>query len=332
MRKLMVGLVAVAVVGCSSMTETDAGTPAVDAGPVDAGPQPIRYTTFTLRAQGWPSGAKLVGAGVQDNVLIAATDQGVFKLPAIDTTWQAETTPVMGDAKPTSLLRVDQSLVMTTAGTTGGAIFTRAVDGTWAQVMGPPPNPEWALVKKSNEYLLATTGGLFVSTALTGPWTRRSAANTPLFTKPLSQLVAAASQQKLFAHGDAANALGALYESNDVGATWAKSAVMGDVKALGATGAVVLVAVTTDGQQRSDNYGNTFRPVSAPLTDPTFFVTQDTTFWAGTSAGLLRSDDLGVSFSDASNGLPAGPVKALVFAGGYVIAMTDAGPWLNQVP
>lgn len=318
--------------GCSSMTDMDAGTRLpFDAGPFDAGPQPIRYTQFTRRTDGWPAGATLVGAAVVNGVLYAATDQGVVKLSSFETRWETETTPLTGDLKPTSLLRDDQTLVMTTAGATGGTLFQKEFDGAWAQVSGPPPNPEWALVKKSNDWLLATTGGLYVAPALTGPWTRRSQVGTMLFTRPISRLVAASAQQKLFA----AQVDAGLSESSDVGATWSATAgVTGRVEALAASGAVVLVSSATSGQQRSDNYGNTFRPATNPLdAGVRFFVAEGTTFWAGANDGLKRSDDQGVSFVDDLDGLPSGTVVTnLIFAGSYVLAMTAEGPWLNQVP
>lgn len=318
--------------GCSSMTEMDAGMRfPFDAGPFDAGPQPIRYTQFTLRADGWPAGAQLIGAAVVSGVIYAATDQGVVKLSSFETRWQAEATPITGDLKPTSLLRDDQTLVMTTAGASGGTLFMKELDGAWAAVSGPPPNPEWALAKKSNEWLLATTGGLYVATTLTGPWTRRSQVGTQLFTRPVARFVAASAQQKLFASGADAG----LSESSDVGATWAATpGVLGNVQALAASGAVVLVSTAGSGQQRSDNYGNTFRAATNPLDAGVgFYVADGTTFWAGGAVGLKRSDDQGVTFADDLDGLPAGTaVTTLVFAGSYVIAMTAEGPWLNQVP
>jgi hypothetical protein len=253
------------------------------------------------------------------------------KLSSFETRWETETTPLTGDLKPTSLLRDDQTLVMTTAGATGGTLFQKEFDGAWAQVSGPPPNPEWALVKKSNDWLLATTGGLYVAPTLTGPWARRSQVGTMLFTRPIARLVAASAQQKLFA----AQLDAGLSESSDVGATWTATAgVTGRVEALAASGAVVLVSSATSGQQRSDNYGNTFRPATNPLdAGVRFFVAEGTTFWAGANDGLKRSDDQGVSFVDDLDGLPLGTVVTkLLFAGSYVLAMTAEGPWLNQVP
>ena len=310
-------------------TDPDGGPARGDGGlSFDAGPPPIKYDRFTKRADGWPTGARVRGAAVLDNVLFVASDQGVLQLPAIDTRWTAVTTPLTGDLKPTSLDVIDQSLVMTAAGASLGGLFVKPYDGAWAAVATAPPSPAWLLTKKSTDYLLATTGGLFKATALTGPWTRRSAANTPVFTAAIAQFAAAPSQAKLFAAG----ATGGLFESADVGATWTASTLRGTVNALAATGAFVLVATSMDGQQRSDNYGNTFRPAATPLTDtPALYVVQGTRFWAGGSGGLLSSDDNGVTFTANSDGLPTGTaVRALFFAGSYAIVDTADGPYINQ--
>ncbi len=332
MRLLFTWCCALTLIGCEGTAgEPDAGAPMrVDAGLFDAGPKVIEYDRFTLRTTGWPTGARVRGAAVLDNVLFVASDQGLVSLAATETRWVPVTTPLMGDQKPTSLNRVDQALVMTAAGTAAGGLYVKPYDGAWAQVTTAPPNPTWLLVKKSNDYLLATTGGLSASASLAGPWVRRSAANTPLFTAPLARLVAAPAQQKLFASG----VNGALFESADLGATWTAHSLRGAVAALAASGPVVLVSTAMDGQQRSDNYGNTFRPSATPIADGVlFYAAEGTRFYAGGDGGLKTSDDNGVTFTDDSDGLPVGTtVRALFFAGSYVIADTPDGPFINQLP
>lgn len=323
---LCLGLV---LAGCEGTAgEPDGGTPGQDAGPIDAGPQPIKYTSYTLRTDGWPANARVRGAAVLDNVLFVATDQGLLSLPATDTRWLPVTTPLTGDVKPTSLDRFDQSLVMTAAGAASGGLYVKTVDSDWAQVTAAPSTPSWTVVKKSTEWLLATTGGLFKATALAGPWARRSALNTPLFAASVTRLVAAPAQQKLFATG----ASGALFESNDVGATWAASTLRGTVDALAAQGAYVLVSTSMDGQQRSDNYGNTFRAATMPISGGVLvYVADGTRFWAGGNDGLLSSEDNGVTFTANSGGLPSGTaVRGLFFAGSYALADTTNGPYLTQ--
>ena len=87
-----------------------------------------------------------------------------------------------------------------------------------------------------------------------------------------------------------------------------------------------------DGQQRSDNYGNTFRPATNPIGDGVlFYATDGTSFWAGGNGGLKRSADQGVTFVDEPDGLPSGTaITSLSIAGSYLLADTTDGPWLNQ--
>jgi hypothetical protein len=333
-RLLPVLFVLLSFTACSGISgDADAGQRTIDAGPQLVGPQPIKYTTYTKRSDGWPAGAKIVGAGVLDNVLFVATDKGVVSLPATDTTWSTVITPLTGDLKPTSLQRVDQSLVMTAAGATTGGLYVKPLDGPFTASTAAPTKPAWALVRKSPDWLLVTTGGLYAGADLTGAFSRRSAAATPLFTHVVPRFVAAPSQQKMFASGDSANALGGLFESSDVGATWTASTLQGNVSALTALGAYVLVATSTDGQQRSDNYGNTFRAAGAPITGTLqSWVVQNARIWAVTSDGLMSSDDNGASFTANSGGLPAGTLaRGLFFAGSYAIVDTADGPWITQV-
>lgn len=320
-----------AVSGCSAMMgEPDGGRRDGGRLEFDAGPPPIVYTQFIKRSNGWPTNARVVGAATVSGVLYAASTDGVVKLPAPDTTWTTELTPLTGDVKPTSFQRDDQRLVMTAAGASMGGLFIKELDGAWAQVMTAPSTPTWALVKKGSEWLMATTGGLYVATDLAGPWSRRTALATPLFMQKINRLVAGAGQQKIFASGMAAS--GALYESADLGVTWTASAPRGAVEALAASGAIVVLSTAMDGQQRSDNYGNTFRAATTPIADGVlFYATDGSAFWAGGNGGLKKSTDQGVTFTDDPDGLPSGtPILSFTIAGGYVIADTTDGPWVNQ--
>jgi hypothetical protein len=316
--------------GCEgTAVDMDAGNMMrADAGLFDAGQPAIVYDRFTLRSTGWPTGARVLGAGVLDNALFVASDQGVLVLPSTETRWSPVTTPLMGDVKPTSLQRVDQNLVMTAAGASSGGVYVRTFDTDWTAVTSPP-NPTWTLVKKSNEYLLSTTGGLYASAAVSGPWVRRSPVNTPLFTSRIARFVAAPAQQKIFATGVA----GPLFESADLGITWTASTPRGAVEALAASGAVVVVSTAMDGQLRSDNYGNTFRDAGTPIADGVLvYAVEGTTFWAGGNGGLKTSTDNGLTFNDANDGLTSGTAaRAIFFAGNYVIVDTADGPYVNQV-
>jgi hypothetical protein len=320
-------LCAIGLLGCAGEAgPADAGSPQADAGQGDAG-LPIRYTRYTKRAEGLPPTARLTGAAVLDGVLYVASSEGLHGLPAADTRWLAQTLTLPTGAQPTSLQRVDQALLLTAAGPNGGGLYRKTVDSDWAPVASAPTAPTWAMVRKSAEWLLATSDGLYVAPSPTGPWTRRGGAATAPFTGEVPHFVAAPQQQKMFAAG----ATGGLFESADLGATWVASAPRGTVNALAASGAFVFVDVAMDGQLRSDNYGNTFRPAPAPVSGLLSFSTAGASIWATTNAGIQRSDDNGVTWQNDSDGLPAGTsVRRLFFAGGYVVADTADGPYITQ--
>lgn len=321
-------VLSLALLGCPGEAPGPDGGTEVDAGLPDAGPPAIVYTQFTRRADGLPTGARLSGAAVLDGVLYASTSAGLFALPPTETRWESRALSLPAGAEPTSLQRVDQALVLTAGGAATGGLYRRTIDDDWAPVSGAPTVPCWALVKKSTEWLLATSAGLYAAPAVTGPWALRGTATTAPFTARVAHLVAAPAQQKIFAAAQG----GGLYESANLGATWAASAPRGAVNALAASGAFVWVDVATDGQQRSDNYGNTFRPAPAMVSGLLSWTVQGTTLWATTQGGLSRSDDDGATWQPANDGLPSGtPVLRLFFAGGYVVADTSDGPFVNQV-
>lgn len=308
--------------------ELDAGE--TDAGSPDAG-KPIVLNGFTQRADGWPAGERLLGTALLDNVLYAASESGVQALPLSEARWSAVTTPATGDEKPTSFQRVERSLVLTVAGASSGGVLVKEYDAAWSRLTAPT-TPAWSLTKKGSELLLATTGGLFAAPAIGNTWTRRSAISTPLFTHAVRRLIAAPGQARMFASGDAAFALGALSWSDDSGATWSSGLVRGDVLALAASGSYVFVESTMDGALRSDNYGNTFKAMPGMIGAPAqvFLVTQ-TRVWAGTASGLRISDDWGATWSDDTNGLPAGlGVRGLFLSGSLLVADTPMGPFVTQ--
>lgn len=320
-------LLSLALFGCpGEPPPPDAGVE-VDAGQPDAG-HAIVYTQFTRRADGFPSTARLTGAAVLDGVLYASSTEGLFALPPTEPRWEARTLPLAAGVTATSLQRVDQALVLTAAGPSSGGLYRRTIDDDWAAIAGAPTAPCWALVRKSTEWLLATSAGLYAAPTLDGPWALRGTATTVPFTSRVAHLVAAPAQQKLFA----AAASGSLYESANLGATWAASTPRGTVNALAAAGAYVWVDVSMDGQQRSDNYGNTFRAAPATVDGLLSYAVQGTTLWATTASGLSRSDDQGATWQAANDGLPSGTsVLRLFFAGGYVVADTPDGPFVNQL-
>jgi hypothetical protein len=81
------------------------------------------------------------------------------------------------------------------------------------------------------------------------------------------------------------------------------------------------------------NYGNTFLDAGTSIANGVLvYAFEGTTFWAGGNGGLKRSNDNGVTFSDANDGLPSGvAVRGLFLAGTYAIVGTADGPYVNQL-
>ncbi len=293
--------------------------------PIDAGPPPIKYTQFTARVNGWPSGAAVRGIALQDSKLYAASDYGLYALPVSSFTWARETVALPAGEQPSSLQRIGDTLVMTTASETSGGVWTKESEAAWTKVAGAPAAPAWAIVQKSADYFLVTTGGLYAASAFDGPYTARSDAG--VFTEPVRQLVAAPAQQKMFI------GTSSLWESNDNGVNWhTLDAGTGTISGLAANGAFVLVATSDGAQLRSINYGNTFYPQATGIdAGVSFYLSQGTRFWAGNGEGLWASDDDGVTFTHAGTGLPSEtPVTGLFFSGSYIVADTVDGPYVTQ--
>ena len=86
--KHQIMLLSVLLLGCPA----EENQPKLDGGfyvePIDAGPPPIKYTQFTARVNGWPSGAPVRGIALLDTTLYAATDYGLYGLPTSSATWQ----------------------------------------------------------------------------------------------------------------------------------------------------------------------------------------------------------------------------------------------------
>ncbi len=303
----------------------DSGAPADDAG-VDAGPPIIVLPNFTLRSDGWPTGEPLLGAALLDGVLYAASPSGLHALPLTQTTWQPVATPDGG--APTSLQRLGTTLVATVGSGTGKGVWTKTVDTDWLELGTAPTAPAWALTRRGTEYLLATSKGLYAASDLTASFGRRTSATTAPFTGSVEALVAGVGQQRLFALAD-----GGLFFSDTAGSTWAAGPVSGQVTTLTASGAYAFAALAADGGElRSDNYGATFKPMPTPVGAPVAALLFDQNrVWAGTNAGLVTSDDLGMTWAADTHGLPAGlAVRQVVVAGSLLVVDTPNGPYVTQ--
>lgn len=329
-----------AVVLCSALcacpgtaSGPDGSTP-VDAGPVDAGVKVPAPVGFNARFNGWPAGQRAVGVGTMDGKVYAACESGVFALGylANETDWVAQTVTLATTEKPTSLSRLDDALVLTVAGSGTGGVLVKRSGEDWARLDTAPAKAAWAMVRKGGSLLLMGAEGLSTAPTLAGPWTKKTTSSAAPFSRPVTHFAAAAAQTRLFFSGDVGGGYGGLYVSDDDGATWRSGLVRGDVVSLAAGAAGVLVETSTGGQQRSENYGGTFHAmaVGAPTATLAYLGGE---FWAGTPTGLRRSTDLGATWSDDPNGLPADTaVVGLFEAGGIVLADSLGGPWLLALP
>ena len=209
------------------------------------------------------------------------------------------------------MTRVELALYITTS----EGLLRLDWSDTLATRLPAAPKSASALLKKGSELLVATSSGLFASKDKGLTFTLRSGA--ALFAQPLKALVGSAAAARIFA----AAQTGGLYFSDDSGASWNLGLVDGDVQALGAAGAFVLVQTST-GTHRSDNYGTTFHPIAVGA-QPLGFGFSGTRAVAGTMGGVRVSDDGGKVWRDGNEGLPAAAqVSSVWVAGPAVVAAT----------
>ncbi len=317
---------AVVVMACSApMSGTDAGEDASVVMPVSA-----LKAGYNARFDGWPADAgAMVGAAAFDGTVFAATGGQVLSLPLTDTRWAPLALTLETDEVVTSLKRIDSTIVVTTAGPSGGALWLKPASGEFAKSANAPAKKLWGVVKKGSEFLLATSGGLFAASDLTGMWVKRTRVETGTpFVGKVSRLVAGAGQLRMFAAGDSTASTGGLFYSDDTGINWAASSVKGNVRALEADGTAVLLETSVDGQQRSDNYGNTFKPMTVGGGVSGFAFGASLVF-AATDAGVQTSADLGATWgADSQANAPVGPARRVFTSGSLLVVDTEAGPLL----
>ncbi len=302
------------LLGCAGEAEWSLveGRPSQPAPAVTAPPaqERAKMTSFQGLSMGLPSSAAPRGIAHLDGTVYLVIDGQLFSLASGAKAWSAVVLPLAPAERVTSVTRVDLSLYLTTT----DGLF-RLVWGEAAAVRLPAPKNGWALVKKGGELLLATSAGLFASKDKGQSFTLRSA-GAP-FSGPGLALVASAAAQRIFAAG----AGGGLFFSDDAGERWTSGLVAGEVRAVAASGAYVLVE-TAAGTLRSDNYGNTFHPASVGA-PPAGFGFSGPRAFAGTLGGVRISDDGGKSWRDGNDGLPAATqVRSVWVAGPAVVAAT----------
>jgi hypothetical protein len=275
-----------------------------------------RLSSFQGLSSGLPANAKPTAIAHLDGTLYMVAEGQLYSLASAAKSWNSVALPLASGEQVTSVTRVDLALYLTT---TEGLLRMEWGDLIPVRISAAPRGCS-ALVKKGTELLLASSSGLFASKDKGASFVSRSTA--PLFSKPLKAFVASSAAQRIFAAGET----GGLFFSDDVGASWSSGLVAGEVTAISASGSLVLVQTSTAGTQRSDNYGNTFHPVSIGA-QPRGFGFSTTKAFAATMSGVRVSDDGGNVWRDGNEGLPpSAQVDSLFVAGPAVVAAAE-----NQV-
>ena len=329
----LLAMLCVVLTGCvGEVSETGAATEAPTPGvptvrvtgwrEVSAGLPP----TASVRSMAHFNGTVYAVAGAEGATELFALDEGQDLWRQLD----SKTELGINDSseRVQSVVRIDLAIYVTTANTaagTGGVYRLELGADRFASVPAPAQAAS-ALLKKGSTLLLALGGkapGLYASTDRGATWQLRAdPSRAPFLAHPIRSLVSSPSAQRIFATGEVTSGFGGLYASDDEGATWTPSPLRGEVRAITAGGAVALVDLTVDGPQRSDNYGNTWHPVSALANEArTFLIVGDRAF-AGTAAGVRASADTGQTWTDASEGLPSVEVQGLYLAGNALYSST----------
>jgi len=278
--------------------------------------RPVQVGTFEGLSEGLPA-AKLGGTAQFDGALYAVAGTGLYKLSTGSRRWET----VELNATATSVARIDTALWVTASD--GARLYKLALgDDRFTPVATAPAAPAYALLKKGSVVLLATASGLMASADRGATWVTKTV-EAP-FNGPVA-LVASPAALRTFALAGTV-----LWHSDDSGATWSTGLIGGEVKAISAEAEFALVQ-TSAGTLRSENYGNTFRPLDLGATAQSF-AASGTRAYAGTMMGMRVSDDSGKTWRDSSNGLPAGaPVLQLFLAGGTLVASTGQAVYVAQL-
>lgn len=303
--------------------------------------------TWALRNEGLPAGARVSSIAHIDGAVFAIAhgatgESNVFSLQRDSSTWT--------NVSPERFAATEQFVALSVIGTTlyltsadeaqnRGALYTlRFSDDPWKRLESAPDLPMSAITRKEGRLLVAvhgspSTAGLYGSSDGGDTWIQLTDATgeAAFLGRPLRLFANSAGAQRFFATGETASGFGGLYASDDGGFTWKKSPVSGDVVDVRAANEFVLVCTTGDGELRSDNYGNTFKPMSVGAKAQSFFLSGSRAF-AGTSDGVRVSADGGATWSDASDGLPSFvQVHSLYLAGGALVAAAQADVFVAEL-
>lgn len=294
----------------------------------------VLLNQFVDVSQGLPAQALVTSAAALDGALYAlVNDAGgkanLYKRESGATAWTVVALPVTGSERPTFITRIDFSLVVTASDGAGrGGLFSISLGDEAFKKLSAPDLAGSQLMKRGGEWLWATAQGLKASTDKGLSWTQRSSAGTALFSQPLRRLVASAAATRLLA----VKADGTLFHSDDGGATWGQGLVKGEVTAMVAQGAFVLVETATDGTLRSENYGGTFHPVSMDIKVLSFATLGSSRLLAATYFEMRASENGGVTWATLPVGLPSGgEFSSLAQAGSALLASSDGKVFLAQM-
>lgn len=325
------------VTGCSAGIADWELAPDEAGGPSAKNAEGTKLGEWRAALSGLPKGEVLQAAHLDGALFVLVKGSGLFKLVDGQSQWSAANPPVSGPSEVvTSLALVDRALLVSTSDSTTGNLYRlKFADDPWTKLTGAPALPMNAIAKKGSAILVAVSGanaGLFASTDGGATFIRRcDATKATFFTKGVRTFAAASAAQRIFATGDIASGFGGLYASDDDGRTWSRLPLKGDVETISANGAVVLTSLTLEGELRSDNYGNTFRPVDVLGPSRAFFLSGQKGF-AGSTGSVLVSDDAGASWHSPDKALPTSLDVGLVYlAGNTLVAVADGAVYLNDL-
>ncbi len=295
---------------------------------------PVGVGAFAEVSAGWPAAAEVAAMAHFNGILYAVVRSGGTRsLQALAegaTQWKPVALGLAPSEEVVSVVKVDLAIYVSagndTAGT-GGLYRLDIASDQFTRLGTLPSGAPSALVKRGSQLLVAVSGvegGVFASSDRGASWTRRASneGENGFLRRPVRQFAAAAAAQRIFATGEIASHFGGLYFSDDDGAHWRAAPISGDVLALHAASELMLVDVTVDGPQRSDNYGATFHP-AVGVNGAQSFLISDSLSYAGTAQGLKVSADRGLTWAASGEGLPAGAeVSDLYLAGTQLFTVT----------
>ncbi len=347
LRALSIG-VFLAFGACTGVADWQAVGPPGGPPPPDGGPEVTRLGRWEAAGEGLPSGAAVRHLAHHDGQLFAIVDvagaSALHVRPLVGGAWRASEPEGRSPTESFRAIAVfDRTLYLTTADAnagTGGVYTLRFADEPWRRVETAPALPLSALLRRNGELLVAASGalataGLYSSRDGGVTWARRAEAQgaAAFLAHPVRALVASPAAQRMFAVGDAGAGFAGLFSSDDGGATWGPAALKGEVIDLAASDAFVLASTTEVGEQRSDNYGSTFHPMTMGQGKAaTAFFVSGARALAATSGGVLVSDDGGATWRNASEGLPS-PVELsrVYIAGRTAVAAGPSGVFIARL-